>query len=154
MPVVVPILRLSVLFLNVWETYKAYKPPRPSSRNNGKPSARAMTQRKRNMKGCLAVWIVWCCFALYEGTLDGIVGIFIPFYEEIKALLLLFMLLTRARGAEPIYLHVIRPLLKPYAPLLDSMLEAAALFGGLLIMLVSIPVQSVTSWWSRAESAT
>ncbi|EPQ59039.1 hypothetical protein GLOTRDRAFT_136023 [Gloeophyllum trabeum ATCC 11539] len=153
MPLIVPALRLTVLFMNVWETFKTVKPPRPSSRNNGQPSARAMTQRKRNMKGCLAVWVVWCCFALYEATLDGIVGIFIPFYDEIKALLLLFLLLARAKGAEPIYLHVLRPLLKPYVPLLDSMLEVTALFGGFFIMLASIPVQYVMSWWKGTTTS-
>lgn len=38
-----------------------------------------------------------CCFAAYERTLDGIIGIFIPFYSEIKSLVILFFLLTRAR---------------------------------------------------------
>ncbi|TFK55424.1 hypothetical protein OE88DRAFT_1596082, partial [Heliocybe sulcata] len=146
MPLVVPILRVSVLFLNVWETFKTVKLPRPN-RSTGQPSVRAMTKRKRDMKGCLSVWIVWCCFAMYEATLDGIVGIFVPFYDEIKALFLLFLLVARARGAEPIYLHVLRPLLKPYVPLLDSMLEATALFGGFFVMLASIPIQYARSWW-------
>ena len=55
-----PILRLAMLFLNVYDSYKTLKFPPPSSRrNDGLPSVRAMTQRKRDMKGCLAVWIVW-----------------------------------------------------------------------------------------------
>jgi receptor expression-enhancing protein 5/6 len=59
MPLFVPILRLLMLFLNVYESYKTLKAPPPSSRNAGRPSIRALTQRKRDMKGCLAVWIVW-----------------------------------------------------------------------------------------------
>jgi hypothetical protein len=60
MPLFVPILRLAMLFLNVYDSYKTLKFPPPSSRrNDGLPSVRAMTQRKRDMKGCLAVWIVW-----------------------------------------------------------------------------------------------
>ncbi|KDQ64222.1 hypothetical protein JAAARDRAFT_95625, partial [Jaapia argillacea MUCL 33604] len=141
MPVVVPILRLSLLFLNVYETFKTVRLPPPSRRNGGRPSIRAMTQRKRDMKGCLAVWIVWCCFALYERTLDGIVCIFVPFYNEIKSVVLLFMLLTRARGAEPIYLHVLRPIIKPHVILLDSLLEVIASLGDFLLLLVSVVVE-------------
>jgi hypothetical protein len=59
MPLFVPILRLLMLFLNVYDSYKTLKEPQPSSRNGGRPSIRAMSQRKRDMKGCLAVWIVW-----------------------------------------------------------------------------------------------
>lgn len=60
MPLFVPVLRLAMLFLNVYDSYKTLKFPPPSSRrNDGLPSVRAMTQRKRDMKGCLAVWIVW-----------------------------------------------------------------------------------------------
>ena len=60
MPLFGPILRLAMLFLNVYDSYKTLKFPPPSSkRNDGLPSVRAMTQRKRDMKGCLAVWIVW-----------------------------------------------------------------------------------------------
>lgn len=117
MALVVPVLRIAVLFLNVYETYKTLKLPPPSARNGGKPSVRAMTQRKREMKGCLTVWIVWvsshqtvnllssrqlirlaqCCFAGYERLFDSIVGILMPFYNELKSIVLIFLLLTRAR---------------------------------------------------------
>ena len=62
MSLIVPILRLSMLFLNVFDTFKRMKPPKPSARRGGQPSVRAITQRKRDMKGCLAVWIVWVSF--------------------------------------------------------------------------------------------
>jgi receptor expression-enhancing protein 5/6 len=55
----VPIFRVAMVFLNVWESYKTLKPPPPSKRNGGKPSVRAASQRKRDMKGCLTIWIVW-----------------------------------------------------------------------------------------------
>lgn len=66
MALFLPILRLLMLFLNVYESYKTLKPPLPSSRNKARPSVRAMTQRKRDMKGCLAVWIVWVKFCYLE----------------------------------------------------------------------------------------
>jgi len=59
MQLVVPILRWFMLLLNVYETFKTLKSPPLSTRNGARPSIRAQTQRKRDMKGCLAVWIVW-----------------------------------------------------------------------------------------------
>ncbi|KAJ7859957.1 hypothetical protein B0H14DRAFT_3625274 [Mycena olivaceomarginata] len=110
MALIVPILRLIMLLLNMYDTFKVLKIPRPSARNSGQPTVRALSQRKRNMKGCLAVWIVWCCFMIYERLVEGIVSLFVPFYDEVKSLALLFLIFTRARGAEPIFLHIIRPI--------------------------------------------
>lgn len=59
MAVFVRVLRLAMLFFNVYDSYKVLKIPPPSAQNKGRPSLRAMSQRKRDMKGCLAVWIVW-----------------------------------------------------------------------------------------------
>jgi len=59
MPLFVPVLRLAMLFLNVYDSYKVLKMPPPSARSGGRPSQRALSQRKRDMKGCLAIWIVW-----------------------------------------------------------------------------------------------
>lgn len=114
---------------------------------------RAMSQRKRAMKGCLAIWLVWCCYAAYERTIDGIVGMFIPFYSEIKAAIVLFFLLTRAKGAEPVYLHILRPLVKPYAATLDSVLEFITQVGDLLFLLCAVPFHLISSMfdtvWNR-----
>jgi len=113
MPLFVPILRLLMLFLNVYDSYKTLKEPQSSSRNGGRPSVRAMSQRKRDMKGCLAVWVVWVRFncqidrliltrtqavlSIYERLLESVISLFIPFYDEFKSLALLFLILTRAR---------------------------------------------------------
>ena len=59
MPLITPVLRLAYVFLNVFETFKTLRLPPPSARNGGKPSVRAMSQRKRAMKGCITVWLVW-----------------------------------------------------------------------------------------------
>src|ERR1700712_4449659 len=105
MALIVPILRLMMLLLNIYDTFKVLKLPRPSARNSGQRTVRALSQRKRNMKGCLAVWIVWvrlsarprnvhtltyqqCCFMIYERMVEGIVSLFIPFYDEVKSLVL------------------------------------------------------------------
>ena len=117
---IVPILRLAYLFLNIYDTYKVLKAPVPSARSGGQPSLRAMTQRKRDMKGVMTVWTVWVCFlpmsyvmfpsartdrsrspgqcgiATYESTVDPLI-IYFPFYNEIKSIFLLFFILTRAR---------------------------------------------------------
>ncbi|KAH7916796.1 hypothetical protein BJ138DRAFT_975959, partial [Hygrophoropsis aurantiaca] len=147
MPLVVPVLRLFMLFLNVYETFKTLKIPPSSARRGGKPSVRAMTQRKRDLKGCLAIWVVWCCFSAYEKTFDGIIGLITPFYSEIKSVAMLFLLLTRARGAEPLFLHVIRPLVKPYTATLDSLLELVGMIGDFLFALLQVPIEFALSWW-------
>ncbi|KIY51655.1 hypothetical protein FISHEDRAFT_30231, partial [Fistulina hepatica ATCC 64428] len=147
MTIVVAALRIVMLFLNVYDSYKTLKYPPPSARNNGLPSVRAMATRKRNMKGCLAVWIVFCVLALYERFAERIVCIFIPFYDEIKSFVILFLILTRARGAEPIYLHIIRPFLKPYTATLDGLLDLSFVFGDFLIALLLLPLRPFATWW-------
>jgi len=64
MPLVVPVLRLFMVFMNVYDTYKTLK--MPTGRKGGHPSMKAMAQRKRDLKGCLAVWIVWVRIAVRE----------------------------------------------------------------------------------------
>lgn len=105
------------------------------------------------MKGCLAVWIVWCCFMAYERLLEGIFSLFIPFYDEVKALTLLFLLVTRAKGAEPIYLHVIRPFLKPYTASVDALLDLARMFGDIMFVLSAFPIRYIHTWWCHIRSS-
>lgn len=150
MPLFVPVLRLVMVFLNVYDSYKVLKMPRASARNSGQPSQRALTQRKRDMKGCIAVWIVWCCFITYERFAEAIVSLFVPFYDEFKSLAILFLILTRARGAEPIFLHILRPLLKPYTPTLDVVLDFACMIGDIIFTLSMLPIRVVLSWWEKS----
>ncbi|KAJ7068847.1 hypothetical protein C8F01DRAFT_1119506 [Mycena amicta] len=149
MTLVVPVLRLFMLALNIYDTYKVLKPPKASTRNrDGRPADRALSQRKRQMKGCLAVWIVWCCYVTYERTAESILALFVPFYDSCKSLVLLFLILTRARGAEPIFLHVIRPLLRPYTATLDAVADVGRSFGDLIFLLLAYPFRVVAEWWN------
>lgn len=143
MPLVVPALRLLMVFMNVYDTYKSLKIP--PGRKGGPPSIKAMTQRKRDLKGCLAVWVVWCCLAAYERTFDRFISFIVPFYSEIKSVMLLFLLLTRAKGAEPLYLHILRPLIKPYVDTLDPLLDLARDIGDFLFALSQVPLNYVLS---------
>ena len=117
MGLLVLVLRSYLVFQNVYVTYKTLKMPPPSSRNGGKPTIRAMAQRKRDMKGCMTIWIVWvcpscftdtsatcltshpcqCCLAAYEAVVEPIISIFVPFYSEIKSVVLIAFILARAR---------------------------------------------------------
>ncbi|KAH9855039.1 hypothetical protein C2E23DRAFT_816524 [Lenzites betulinus] len=153
MPLVVPVLRLAYVFLNIFDTFKVLRLPPPSARNGGQPSVRAMSQRKRAMKGTMTVWIVWTCFTLYERWGETFVWLFIPFYSEIKALFILFFILTRAKGAEPVFLHLIRPLIKPYTTPLDALFDGLSSFGDLLVLIASIPIQYARSYYRRWTSA-
>ncbi|KAJ7228158.1 hypothetical protein GGX14DRAFT_412111 [Mycena pura] len=150
----VHLLRLMMLLLNIYDTYKVLKRPRRSARSAGQPAARALSQRKRQMKGCLAVWIVWCCFMTYESIAEGVVSLLIPFYDTAKSLVLMFLILTRARGAEPIFLHVIRPLVKPYTASLDAVANVAHMFGDFVFLLSMYPFRLMWEWWqAHWESA-
>ncbi|THU91920.1 hypothetical protein K435DRAFT_673109 [Dendrothele bispora CBS 962.96] len=162
MPLFSPLLRLFMVFLNIYDTFKTLKEP-PSKYRRGPegefygPSARAVVQRKRDLKGCLAVWIVWCCFTLYERFGEPIIYLFIPFYDEFKSIALLFLILTRARGAEPIFLHVIRPFIRPYNKTIDTSLEFARMIGDMLFALVLVPLDFLQPWvrayapWSSVQ---
>ncbi|KAL5527737.1 hypothetical protein ACEPAG_6538 [Sanghuangporus baumii] len=152
MAVVVPALRLYLIFLNVFETFKTLKPPRRSPRT-GEQTPRAISQRKRDMKGCIAIWLVWCSCAVLEGMADTTVGLVMPFYNEIKGIIYLFQIITRARGAEPIYLHVMRPLVKPYVATLDYALELVHMLGDFITLLISIPLGFIINWWRPSASA-
>ncbi|KAI0797094.1 hypothetical protein C8Q75DRAFT_888171 [Abortiporus biennis] len=149
MPLIVPALRAIYVFSNIFETFKTLKMPPPSARNGGQPTVRALSQRKRAMKGVMTVWLVWVCFMVYERTIDGIISIFIPFYNEFKALVLVFFMLTRAKGAEPVYLHILRPLVKPYVTTLDALLEYVHSFGDFALLVASIPIGYVVGTYRR-----
>ncbi|THH11896.1 hypothetical protein EW145_g324 [Phellinidium pouzarii] len=149
MPLVVPLLRFLLLFLNVFETFKTLKPPQRSART-GERTVRALSQRKRDMKGCMAIWLVWCSYSVMEGFADNTIGILMPFYNEIKAVIYLFQILTRARGAEPIYLHVMRPLVKPYVATLDWALELIQMVGDFVMLILSLPFSTFSAWWKPA----
>lgn len=69
------ILRLVLLGLNVLDSFKIIKPPKVRNGQPG-PSARALTARKRAMKGMMCVWVVSvsCCPArmkFYFGPTDA-----------------------------------------------------------------------------------
>lgn len=151
MPLIVPALRLFLLFQNVFDTFKTVKPPARSHRT-GEASPRAISQRKRDMKGCMAIWLLWCSCVVVEGFTDSTIGIVMPFYNELKAVIYLFQILTRARGAEPIYLHVMRPLVKPYVATLDWALDSGHLIGDFIALLISIPFGMIKSWWSPSST--
>lgn len=51
------------------------------------------------------------------------------------------------QGAEPIYLHVLRPLFKPYTPTLDLLLDFFCMIGDILFTLATIPVDLALSWY-------
>lgn len=51
------LLRLTLLAVNVLDTFKILQPPKPR-KGGTEPSARALAARKRGMKGTLCVWIV------------------------------------------------------------------------------------------------
>ncbi|EJD48386.1 hypothetical protein AURDEDRAFT_36310, partial [Auricularia subglabra TFB-10046 SS5] len=146
MALILPLCRLLLVAQNVWATYHVLKTPR-ASRTTGQPSQRALASRKRAMKSCLAVWLVWACIWLAEGPLDSTVGIVMPFYGEAKTLVILGLLIFKSYAAEPVVLHVIRPAIKPYMSTLDGLLDLFALVGGLAVSAVLMPWHALLAWW-------
>ncbi len=51
------------------------------------------------------------------------------------------------QSAEPIYLHVIRPLLKPYVSTLDAVLNFVHNLGDFILLVLSLPFSAAISWW-------
>ncbi|KAF8632317.1 hypothetical protein AX15_001940 [Amanita polypyramis BW_CC] len=90
-----------------------------------------------------------CCYILYERSLEGLVGLLIPFYNELKSLVIIFLILTRARGAEPIYLHIIRPFIKPYTETLDCLLDFMFLICDIALAMVGVPVRTACAFWKK-----
>lgn len=87
-----------------------------------------------------------------------------PFYNELKAVVFLFQLLTRTKvsritssvrrsqlmlqqGAEPIYIHVLRPLIKPYVATLDYALDLLHGLGDFMMLVLSLPYHLLMDWW-------
>lgn len=89
---------------------------------------------------------------MYERLVERIVCMFIPFYSELKMVFVIFLTLTKARSAEPIYLHILRPLIKPYVPILDVVLDVGCGLGDFVLSLVLFPIHYVLSYFRGSQS--
>ncbi|GJJ07143.1 hypothetical protein Clacol_001343 [Clathrus columnatus] len=148
MALILPILRLWLLFINLYGTFKAIKPPATSQRSV-RPSSRVLQLRKRELKSRLAMWVVWASFFSLERFFDRTAAFVTPFYNELKCVALLFLLITRSHGAEAIFLHLIHPFVRPYVPAVDDILANLYSVYELLMLLLLIPWEYITEWWSR-----
>ncbi|KAF8341430.1 uncharacterized protein EI90DRAFT_2881623, partial [Cantharellus anzutake] len=139
------LIRLAIVLSNVYWSFKSLKPPRLSRRGDA-PTARAIAARKREIKACLSVWIIWGCWIHAERVCDRSIGILIPFYEDMKAIFLSVFFLCRAAVAEPILLYFLRPLIKPYIVTIDWSLDIFTFFAGLITYLLCLPYRYVRTW--------
>lgn len=57
-----------------------------------------------------------------------------------------------SQGAEPIYLHVIRPLVKPHTATLDGLLDLICMVGDILFLLSTFPLRLALSSWPSLSS--
>ena len=69
-------------------------------------------------------WIVFALFSAVESFTDPLGTIFIPFYTEMKVILLLYISLPLTRGSGVVYRRWIHPLLCSREEEIDKMLEA------------------------------
>jgi receptor expression-enhancing protein 5/6 len=70
----------------------------------------------------LTYWIIFSVFRIIDG-LGGIVLGFIPFYHPIKLIFLVYLYHPRWRGANLVYLKLIRPVFVKYEKQLDKKIE-------------------------------
>lgn len=69
-------------------------------------------------------WIVFALFSAVESFTDPLGTIFVPFYTEMKVILLLYLSLPLTRGSGVVYRRWIHPLLCSREEEIDKMLEA------------------------------
>ena len=69
-------------------------------------------------------WIVFALFSAVESLTDPLGSIFIPFYSEMKILVLLYLSLPLTRGSGVVYRRWVHPLLCSREEEIDKMLEA------------------------------
>ena len=50
------------------------------------------------------------------------------------------------QGAEPIYLHFMRPLIKPYVSTLDCLLDITHMLGDFVSLLIYVPISALLEW--------
>jgi len=53
------------------------------------------------------------------------------------------------QGSEPIYLHLIRPLVKPYTRTLDATLDVMLTLGDFIFALSTYPLRIALQWWHQ-----
>ena len=69
-------------------------------------------------------WIVFALFSAVESFTDPLGTIFIPFYTEMKVILLLYLSLPVTRGSGLVYRRWVHPVLCSREEEIDKMLEA------------------------------
>ncbi|KAG8858035.1 hypothetical protein FRB91_010575 [Serendipita sp. 411] len=145
------ILNIVLLWVNTYSTFKTLNRKSNGTQKGGARSSRLQQRSKREMKTCLSVWVVWVCWRTSERVVDNTIGIVIPFLHEIKCLILLFLIIARSWATEPLVLKVLRPAIRPYVGIIDSLLHWLELAGDFLFLLLGMPYHLFMSWWYGSE---
>ncbi|KAJ9477456.1 hypothetical protein PHBOTO_000996 [Pseudozyma hubeiensis] len=131
------ILKASILVLDLRDTYEALDAPKLDEigRNerqvlvrNAEDGTKQLTMRKRvgttkrkaAVKSALTTVLVWNLFHKVEPVCDRTIAWFVPFYDSLKTLLLIWMLFTRSYGASILVFRLLAPVVRPYEPIIDS----------------------------------
>ena len=105
---------------------------------------------------------------MYERMFESFISLFIPFYDEVKSSIpnscscsggFMIKPIVRVKsnvieqGAEPIYLHLVPPIIKPYTKTLDAILQllllVAVIIEDFVFALSNYPVQLTLQWWHK-----
>lgn len=83
------------------------------------------SKRKAAVKSALTTAFIWNLFHKVEPLCDRTVAWFVPFYDSFKTLFLIWMLFTRSYGAGILLYRFLTPILRPYEPIIDSLIGLA-----------------------------
>ena len=105
---------------------------------------------------------------MYERMFESFISLFIPFYDKVKSSIpnprscsgeFMIKPIVRVKsnvieqGAEPIYLHIVPPIIKPYIKTLDAMLQLLLLVAVIIEVFVfalsNYPVQVTLQRWHK-----
>lgn len=137
------LLKLAILVLDMRETYESLNIPRLNElgqmertvRHSKETEDQKQTTRRRRVGGgkrrtgvrtALTTILVWNIFQKLEPVCDNTLAWFVPFYDSIKTLFLVWLLFTRSFGAAILMTRVIAPIVRPYEGVLSGVLQLAS----------------------------
>ncbi|PWZ03291.1 LOW QUALITY PROTEIN: hypothetical protein BCV70DRAFT_224781 [Testicularia cyperi] len=161
------LLKIVILLLDLRDTYDCLDVPRLSELGHDErevlvrnaDGSRQMVSRRRigsskrrhAVRSALTTVLVWNLFAKLEPLCDNTVAWFVPFYDSIKTLLLVWMLFTRSFGASILMYRLIQPVIRPYEGVIAGVLHLCLSLGGYAQLTFLTMVQQMTALMFRGR---
>ncbi|KAH8919449.1 hypothetical protein BT69DRAFT_1224138 [Atractiella rhizophila] len=147
-------IRIYALFDISFSSFKAIKSSRlrssskqPAVDRNGLTKFEKI--RRRKLKEQVMAWLVWVVLLRAEGWADRTIAFFVPFYDEIKAMVMLFLIVFKISSSEMIFQNLFRPLVSPYEAILDPIIYHFQTIIHVIVLILSYPFAPLTRWYYR-----